>query len=309
MSHSKDVNIELVKGTLSDYLIKDKNNIVIGRFSITDLDKENKKCNVKLKFYRENDTNIFIEALKNILRAIFNDSNIFKANFYVNSNSNIKAFLNLGFTLEGILTDNLIVNGITLDELIFGLNRYEYNSLNKVNLVELIGKNIIVKNLTPDNADELLDYYQRNKEHLEKFEPTRDNSFYTIDVQRDILIDSYKQFMNGTSYDLGIYKDDKLIGKIKLSNLVYGIFKNGILGYSMDKEFQGKGYMKEAVKLVLDYCKESLEMHRVEASALVENDRSKNVLLGCNFIELGINKEYLFINGKWRDHITYYKIL
>ena len=153
-----------------------------------------------------------------------------------------------------------------------------------------------------------MDYYIRNKKHLEPFEPLRDNSFYTYEVQKNILSDSYRQFLNGTAVDLGIFKDDYLIGKLKLSNIVYGIFKSGILGYSIDKDEQGKGYMKEAVNLVVNYAFEDLDLHRVEASALVDNEPSKHVLIGCGFKELGINKKYLYINGGWKDHITYYKV-
>ena len=43
MNNQKGVNIELIKGTLDDYIIKDKDKIVIGRFTITELDKENKR--------------------------------------------------------------------------------------------------------------------------------------------------------------------------------------------------------------------------------------------------------------------------
>ena len=103
--------------------------------------------------------------------------------------------------------------------------------------------------------------------------------------------------------------DEILIGKVKISNIVYGVFKSGIVGYSMDKDYQGKGYMKEALKLVLKYAKDELELHRLEASVLVDNERSKNVLIGCGFKEVGLNEKYLFINGAWRDHLTFYRIL
>ena len=176
-------------------------------------------------------------------------------------------------------------------------------------MINLKGKNIEIKNIMPDNAQEILDYYIKNKEHLEKFEPSRDNNFYTYEVQKDILLESYKQFMNGTSFDFGIFKDDKFIGKIKLSNIVQGVFKSGIIGYSIDKDYEGKGYMKEAVNLVLKYSKEELDLHRIEASILVDNIKSKGVLNSCGFKEVGLNEKYLFINGAWRDHITFYKIL
>lgn len=309
MKKNKMITIDLVKGTLSDYIIKDYNNIFIGRFTILELDKENKKCTVKFKFYRENKYELLRETLDSILNSIFKDKTIYKVNIFVNENINFRAFLDMGFTLEGIFTENLFVNGAFLDELSFGITRFEYNNINRIFMINLKGENVDIKNIMPDNAKELLDYYIKNKEHLERFEPSRDNNFYTYEVQKDILLESYKQFMNGTSFDFGIFKDDKFIGKIKLSNIVQGVFKSGIIGYSIDKDYEGKGYMKEAVNLVLKYSKEELDLHRIEASILVDNIKSKGVLNSCGFKEVGLNEKYLFINGAWRDHITFYKIL
>ena len=115
--------------------------------------------------------------------------------------------------------------------------------------------------------------------------------------------------MTGVCSDLGIYLSGKLIGKIKISNIVYGVFKSGILGYAIDKDYEGMGYMNESINLILDYAKDYLDLHRLEASVLTTNERSKGVLLSCGFEEIGLNKKYLYINGKWSDHITFYKIL
>ena len=273
MNNQKGVNIELIKGTLDDYIIKDKDKIVIGRFTITELDKENKKCNLKLRFYREDNYDLLKVTLEAILKAIFKDNNIFKVNITVSENINLKPFLD------------------------------------RANIVELVGKNVVVRNFTPDDAQELLEYYIRNNEHLREFEPVRDNSFFTYEAQRELLLESYRQLMTGVGSDLGIYLDGKLIGKAKISNIVYGVFKNGILGYSIDKNYEGRGYMKESINLIINYAKDYLDLHRLEASVLTTNERSKGVLLSCGFEEIGLNKQYLYINGKWSDHITFYKIL
>ena len=309
MDNQREVNIELIKGTLDDYIVKDKDKIVIGRFTITELDKENKKCNLKLKFYREDNYDLLKITLEAILKAVFKDKNIFKANIVVSENINLRPFLDSGFTLEAIFTDNIFVKGNFYDELSFGINRNEYLNSGRNNIIELTGENILIRNFTPDDAQELLEYYIKNKDHLKEFEPVRDSGFYTYETQKGILLESYRQLMTGVGSDLGIYKDDKLIGKAKISNIVYGVFKNGILGYSIDKDYEGKGYMKEAINLVLEYAKEYLDLHRVEASVLTSNERSKGVLLACGFEEIGINKKYLYINGRWSDHITFYKIL
>ena len=309
MDNQKEVNIELIKGTLDDYIVKDKDKIVIGRFTITELDKQNKKCNLKLRFYREDNYDLLKITLDCILKAVFKDKNIFKSNVVVSENINLKPFLDSGFTLEAIFTDNIFTKGNFYDELSFGINRNEYLNSGRSNIVEIEGNNILIRNFTPDDAQELLEYYLRNKDHLRDFEPVRDASFYTYETQKEILLESYRQLMTGTGSDLGIYIGDTLIGKAKISSIVYGVFKSGILGYSIDKEYEGKGYMKEAINLVLSYAKEYLDLHRIEASALTTNERSKGVLLSCGFEEVGINKKYLYINGKWRDHITFYKIL
>ena len=309
MGSHKEVNIELVKGALNDYVIKDKDKIVAGRFTIDELDKENKRSTIRFKFYRENSYELLKASINTILKTIFKDGNINKVNFLVSETSDISGFLDLGFTLEAILSENLMVNGTIVDELGLGITINEYISSIKNNIVHMKGNRITIRNFTPADAEELTNYYISNKEHLREFEPARDNSFYEVEVQRKILIESYKQLMIGTGMDLGIYLKDKLIGKIKVSNIVHGVFKSAFIGYSIDKEHEGKGYMKEAVLLVEKYCKQYLDLHRLEASVLVDNIKSKRVLLKSGFEEIGINKKYLYINGEWRDHITFYKIL
>lgn len=290
----------------NDYVIRDKDKINIGRFSIINIDEENRNCSVKLKFYRDDDYELLKETLKLIVQAIFKNRNINKINIYARDSVNVSSFLDLGFILEGILFDNIYSNGIYTNEISMGIIRSDYYDCQRINLVDLYSKNLELKLFTPENAEELLDYYIRNEEHLRDFEPRRDKSFYTLEVQKGMLNESYRQFLSGTTVDMGIFKEGRLIGKIKISNIVSGIFKNGIIGYSIDKDEQGKGYMKEALKMALEYAFKELRLHRVEASALVENMRSRNVLLSCGFKELGLNEKYLFIDGKWRDHFTYY---
>lgn len=310
MSKERNVFVERIQGSKSEYVIKDNNRIIVGRFIITELDKENRRCNVKFKFYRQEEYELMSEAIDVILVAAFNDSSVYKVNFYCNDRVSLLPFLDQGFTLEGILKDNLCVSGEVVNELILGITRSDYNSqyLNNT-YVDISTERIHIRNLTPGDANELLNYYIRNKEHLKNFEPARDMDFYTEKVQKAILNESYGQLIRGTCFDLGIFLDDDLIGKIKISNIVYGVFKNAFIGYSIDEKYQGYGYMTEAVNAILKFAKEDLSLHRIEASVLEDNEKSKSVLKKCGFKEIGLNEKYLFINNKWRNHYTYYKLL
>lgn len=308
MNTTKNVQILLVTGSKTDYLIKDSTGITIGRFSILELNCNEQRSTIRLKFYRDN-KNLLEEALEIISKVIFNKKDIFKLIVFVSENINVAAFLNNGFILEGILANNTLSNGVNKDELLFGIDKQNFKDSMKMIDLELIGRKITLKNFNPAYANEMLNYYVDNKEHLQEVEPTRDVGFYNVDTQRNILAENYKQYMNGTTLDMGIFKDNTLIGKIKLSNIVYGVFKSAFVGYSIDKDNQGRGYMKEALSLVLDYAFNNMGLHRIEASTLLDNEKSKGVLKSCGFKELGINYNYLFINGQWKDHVTFYKII
>ncbi|MDD5793620.1 MAG: GNAT family protein [Clostridiales bacterium] len=302
------VTIFKTSGNDNEYIIRDKSGINIGRFEIIDLDEINKRCNINFKFYRKKDNDLLNETLRLILRVLYKNPKINKVNIFMPDDINLSVFLDIGFSLEGIFIDNLYIQGELANEISMGITRKEYNSGSCLNLLKLEGKKITLKILMPNDDDDMLDFYIRNKKHLENFEPNRDNIFYTKQVQHNILTESYRQYLNGSALDFGIYKNEKLIGKIRLSNIVYGIFKSGIIGYSIDKDEQGKGYMKDAVSTLTKYAFEELDLHRVEASTLTDNEKSKRVLLGCGFKMLGVNEDYLYINGKWQDHITFYKI-
>ena len=302
------VKIFKTSGNNNEYVIRDKSGINIGRFEILDLDEINRKCNISFKFYRKNDNDLLNETLRLILRVLYKNPKINKVNIFMPDDINLSVFLDNGFSLEAIFIDNLYIQGEFENEISMGINRKDYNSGSCLNLLRLEGKKISLKILTPNDDGDMLDFYIRNKKHLENFEPNRDNIFYTKQVQHNILTETYRQYLNGSSLDFGIYKSERLIGKIRLSNIVYGIFKSGIIGYSIDKDEQGKGYMKDAVETLTKYAFEELDLHRVEASTLTDNERSKRVLLGCGFKVLGINEKYLYINGKWQDHVTFYKV-
>lgn len=308
MSFDKNVFIEAIRGNDREYVVKDKVGIILGRFFLKDLDSKNKKVDVKFKFYKEDNYKLMKETLRKILKVLFAEKDIYKINLFVSDIKNFNAYLDLGFMLEGVLSDNVCNNGIQKDEYIMGININDFNDKVKLVQFQLNTERLALRNLTPENTEEMLDYYIRNEEHLRHYEPTRDSGFYTYEGQKEILTESFRQFIDGTSIDLGIFKDEKLIGKIKLSNIVYGILRNAFVGYSIDKEHQGKGYMKEALNTVCSYAFEEMGLHRLEASTLMDNSRSQGVLKACGFNELGISEKYLYINGEWRDHKIFYKV-
>jgi [ribosomal protein S5]-alanine N-acetyltransferase len=310
MDNVQNVSLAPVKGNDREYIVKDSAGITMGRMYIIELSKENRYCCFRVKFYRHEDRDykLLRESLKLILNSLFRNMNMFKVSTLVDEDTNTRALTELGYQLEGLIPNSIILNNHSKHEFLFGIDKEHFDHGTRKRDVMLKGRKIHLRLLTPEYAKDLERYYIKNREHLRHYEPTRDESFYTEEVQKKDLVENYRQFLNGSSVNLGIFKDDKFIGKIRISNIVMGVFKNAFVGYSMDKDEQGKGYMKEALKLVMNYAFEELGLHRIEATTLIDNIKSQSVLLACGFQEVGISKKYLYIDGDWRDHKIFCKL-
>lgn len=308
MEKDKSTQILLTSVSNSNYLIKDYSGSTIGRFSILEINEQERRSSVRLTFYKKDNEEFLFETLNKISVVIFKKKSIEKLNIFAEEDINVSAFLNSGYSIEGILVNNRVKDGFEESELLFGITRVEFEENLKPMNIEIKGERITLKLLGPEDAQIMSEYYRRNEEHLKHVEPTREISFYNIKTQKKILEESYRQCIRGTSLDMGIFKSDTLIGKIKLSNIVYGVFKSAFVGYSIDESYQGKGYMSEALRLICSYAFETMGLHRIEASTLLDNEKSKRVLKACGFEKLGINKSYLYIDGEWKDHVSFYKI-
>ena len=110
MNKGKYVSLEAVKGNEREYVIKDNTYIILGRIFIVELDKENKFCQFRLKFYKHNNGSYecLKDALKLILNILFKNMGINKVNVIAHEGINTSAFTDLGFELEGIITDSVI---------------------------------------------------------------------------------------------------------------------------------------------------------------------------------------------------------
>ena len=82
-----------------------------------------------------------------------------------------------------------------------------------------------------------------------------------------------------------------------------GAFHACHLGYQIGREHQGRGLMSEALRAGNAFMFESLRLHRIMANFRPENERSRRLARRLGFVEEGLARNYLFIDGAWRDHI------
>jgi RimJ/RimL family protein N-acetyltransferase len=70
-----------------------------------------------------------------------------------------------------------------------------------------------------------------------------------------------------------------------------------------DREYQGKGYGREVIKLLLDYAFEHRNLERVWLATHSENERAIRCYRACGFVEEGRLRRHLFLRGHFVDRI------
>jgi [ribosomal protein S5]-alanine N-acetyltransferase len=164
---------------------------------------------------------------------------------------------------------------------------------------------LLLKTLNEEDASAVLLYFYRNREFLEEWEPEREASFYTLERQKAEIAHEQNEMDHGRMLKLWIFKkeDGNLIGSLAFSNIVRGAFLSCFLGYRLDGDETGKGYMTEAIKGALNVIFGEFGLHRVEANIMPKNRRSLRVTEKLGFRQEGYARKYLKINGVWEDHI------
>lgn len=116
-----------------------------------------------------------------------------------------------------------------------------------------------------------------------------------------------KAWKAGTGYVFLIRRlsDNALLGGASLTQVRGWPANSASLGYWMGEPHAGQGYMKEAVKALCTWAFPMLNLARIEAGIVPENDRSRGVLEGTGFAEEGRASAYLEIAGVRRDHILF----
>lgn len=176
-----------------------------------------------------------------------------------------------------------------------------------VALARLDGKGVYIRPLEVTDAQAMTDLRVSNRDFLTPFEPARSERFYTLESQREFIQYGLHDWQAGDAFAFGIFldEDDRLIGRVALSNVVRGAWQNATLGYFIDRDSTGNGFATEAVRLSLEFAFEHASLHRVQAGVMLRNRASARVLEKNGFRNEGMSPRYLRINGRWEDHDMY----
>jgi ribosomal-protein-alanine N-acetyltransferase len=156
------------------------------------------------------------------------------------------------------------------------------------------------------DVDEILRYHKENESHLSPFSPKKSDGYYTEEFWKERIPKHHEDFQADQAVRLYLFdrqNNKAVIGTLEFSQISRGPFQACYLGYGIAKKHEGKGLMFQGLQAAIDYAFQTLRIHRIMANHLPENHRSAKTLKRLGFIPECVAKNYLFINGAWRDHV------
>lgn len=178
-----------------------------------------------------------------------------------------------------------------------------YNS----HLPVLATERLLLRVPTARDAPVMVQFAEENREHLAPWDPDRDDDYFSIQHWQQQLADNLESVRDGTFLQFVFFEqghgDDGVVGQCTLSGITGGAFQAAFLGYGLHHAHVGKGYMSEALRAVIDYAFEEMNLHRIMANYMPANERSRRLLEKLGFEREGYARDYLHLAGRWQDHV------
>jgi [ribosomal protein S5]-alanine N-acetyltransferase len=151
---------------------------------------------------------------------------------------------------------------------------------------------------------------EQSRAFLQPWEPVWPRDDLTRTAFRRRLERYARELERNEAFPFFVFRasDRVLVGGLNLTNVRRGAASMASLGYWMGAPFANRGVMSRAVPLVCRLAFDVLDLRRIEAACLPENAASVRLLEKTGFSREGLAREYLAINGVWRDHLLFAKL-
>lgn len=146
-----------------------------------------------------------------------------------------------------------------------------------------------------------------SRPHLTAWEPDWRDEEMTQKAFRNRVKAYWREMRRGNALPLFVFRkrDDTLVGGVSLTNIRLGASRSATIGYWIGSPFIRQGLTHAAVVAMLDHAFGAMQLNRIEAACQPENIASRQLLEKIGFQKEGVARDYLFINGAWRDHFLF----
>ncbi|ASW75286.1 acetyltransferase [Chryseobacterium piperi] len=157
---------------------------------------------------------------------------------------------------------------------------------------------LILRQLTHNDAKDLFEYFSLDIV-MEYYDLA---TFVKLEEAEEVIEHFNTEFKNkkGYRWAIELKEEKKVIGTCGYHNWFHEHFKAEI-GYELNPKFWQKAYMTEAIKPILAFGFNEMNLHRVEAFIDPANISSEKLLLSTGFQKEGTMRDFFFEKGKFVD--------
>jgi [ribosomal protein S5]-alanine N-acetyltransferase len=164
---------------------------------------------------------------------------------------------------------------------------------------------LILRLLENADLEAVLEYFAMNRDHLQRSGPKWPADYFTdafwkVQIERHI-----KEYHDDVSARMYLFEKGStaVAGHVSFAGILRSAAQFCYLGYGLAADRQKRGYMTEILPPAMRFAFDKLKLHRIMANYMPTNERSARVLKRLGFTVEGYARDYLFLNGKWEDHI------
>lgn len=164
--------------------------------------------------------------------------------------------------------------------------------------------------LGPSAAEQVLQYYQRNRAFFRPWLPRYGPNFFSVAFHVHVLqherrlLKEYKQ-MRFFLFKLEDTRLSQIIGDIRFARIPTQHWAIATLGYKLDEQQRVQGFMQEALKAAIPFLFQSWNIRKLRAYITPENEPSLRLIQRLGFGKQYKEELYLQLNDAWVPHQCY----
>lgn len=166
-----------------------------------------------------------------------------------------------------------------------------------------INDELFIRMLSGRDAKDLFQLTDGSRNYLKQWLPWVDATKEENDSM-EFIQHTLKGYEQRISLTAGIFYQNGLVGVIGYNTLDFSN-KIGSIGYWLGEQYQNKGIMTTAVRAVISYGFDNLQLNRIEIQCATENKKSQHIPERLGFTKEGCLKQSECLYNRFVDHYLY----
>jgi len=169
-------------------------------------------------------------------------------------------------------------------------------------MLTLQGKKVFLRPLEPED----LDFVHEIENNEDFWEISSTQTPYSKFLIRQYIENAHRDIYDMKQLRLVIStKRGRAVGLIDVFDFEIKDQRAALGILIADKKDRKKGYGKESLSLLCDFCFTHLGLHQVYANVTSGNKESMNVFEKSGFRQVGLKKDWSLHNGEFKDELLY----